>query len=294
MPISAKQTIIFHLKIAYFIRENVASFTAKYIDSYSKQIFLLFLFCSNQICEAKKMQFVSANRIVERKIDEDSEETYKTPQVLIDQLLELFFTGKLDDKIIRDQVETIVIAGNETTALSLSYITLLLAMYPDVQEKVYDEVHSVFETQDEEITYEHIQRLPYLDRVIKEGMRILPVVPFMMRTATADTQITDCTIPKEAFILMSIFNLHRVSLNSFFLNEEMNISEKLILNLIFYYFSEEIFEIFQIIFIFLSISDKIYGVMTLKNSTRTISYQKMSANDMRFPFCLSVAAPEIV
>lgn len=164
------------------------------------------------------MQFVTANgvRITENKIDENSEETYKTPQVLIDQLLELYFTGKLDDKIIRDQIETIVIAGNETTALSLSYIILLLAMYPDVQEKVYDELRSVFENQDDEMNYEYIQRLPYLDRVIKEGMRVLPVVPFMMRTATADTQISECIIPKDAFILMSIYNLHRVRKVFFF------------------------------------------------------------------------------
>lgn len=164
-----------------------------------------------QICDAKKLEFIVENKLYNRKISEDSMETYKTPQVLIDQLLELCFSGKLDEKIIRDQVETIVIAGNETTALSLSYIILLLAMYPEVQDRVYQELHSVFDDQDEIMTYDHIQRLPYLDRVIKEGMRLLPVVPFIMRTATADTQISNCTIPKNAFILMSIFNLHRVS-----------------------------------------------------------------------------------
>lgn len=108
-------------------------------------------------------------------------------------------------------METIVIAGNETTALSLSYIILLLAMHPDVQDKVYDELHEVFDAQDEIMTYEHIQRLTYFDRVIKEGLRLLPVVPFIMRTATADTQISNCIVPKDAFILMSLFNLHRVS-----------------------------------------------------------------------------------
>lgn len=137
--------------------------------------------------------------------------------------MELYFTGKLDDKIIRDQVETIVIAGNETTALSLSYIILLLAMYPDVQEMAYNELHSIFNSQDEEIKYEHIQRLSYMERVIKEGMRILPVVPFMMRTATADTQISNCTIPKDAYILMSIFNLHRVSLVFFNFSVSANV-----------------------------------------------------------------------
>lgn len=110
-----------------------------------------------------------------RKISEDSEDTYKTPQVLIDQLFELHFNGKLDDKIIRDQVETIVIAGNETTALSLSYIILLLAMHPTVQEKVYEELQTVFDSQNEEVTYEHIQRLTYLDRVIKEGEKFMGI-----------------------------------------------------------------------------------------------------------------------
>lgn len=84
-------------------------------------------------------------------------------------------------------------------------------MHPDVQDKVYDELHEVFDEQDEIMTYEHIQRLTYLDRVIKEGLRLLPVVPFIMRTATADTQISNCIVPKDAFILMSLFNLHRVS-----------------------------------------------------------------------------------
>lgn len=117
----------------------------------------------------KKQEFINELKMHHRKISEDSEETYKTPQVLIDQLFELHFSGKLDDKVIRDQVETIVIAGNETTALSLSYIILLLAMNPSVQEKVYDELHMVFDSQNEEVTYEHIQRLTYLDRCIKEG-----------------------------------------------------------------------------------------------------------------------------
>lgn len=109
-----------------------------------------------------------------RKIAEDSDQMYNTPQILIDQLFELHFNGKLDDKIIRDQVETIVIAGNETTALSLSYIILLLAMHPAIQETVYEELRMVFDSQNEETAYEHIQRLSYLDRVIKEGFLFFP------------------------------------------------------------------------------------------------------------------------
>lgn len=42
-------------------------------------------------------------------------------------------------------------------------------------EKVYD-------TQDEDTTYERVQQLPYLDLVLKEGMRMFPVAPFIVRT----------------------------------------------------------------------------------------------------------------
>lgn len=74
-----------------------------------------------KICDAKKEEFIVQNKVTMKKISEDSEETYKTPQVLIDQLLELYFTGKLDEKIIGDQVETIVVL--KLNILVVSFIT---------------------------------------------------------------------------------------------------------------------------------------------------------------------------
>lgn len=43
------------------------------------------------------------------------------------------------------------------------------------------------------------------------GMRMFPVAPFLVRTSTADTPVSNCIIPKDAIIMMSIFNLHYVS-----------------------------------------------------------------------------------
>lgn len=150
------------------------------------------------------------NKIAEEVIDEHSEENYKTPQVLIDKLFRLFFAGKFSEQVVKEQIETVLIAGNETSALTLSYTILLLAMYPDIQEKVYAELRSVYDTQDEYTTYEKVQQLPYLEMVLKEGMRMFPVAPFIVRTATADTPISNCIIPNGAIIMMSIFNLQRV------------------------------------------------------------------------------------
>lgn len=81
--------------------------------------------------------------IVEKAISDDSEKSYKTPQVLIDQLFYLFYTGKFPDQLVKEQIETVLIAGNETSALTLSYTILLLAMHPDIQDQLYDELRLV-------------------------------------------------------------------------------------------------------------------------------------------------------
>lgn len=160
----------------------------------------------------KRDEYFSKNsdKIAEKTISEDSEEAYKSPQILIDQLFRLFFAGKFSEQLVKEQIETVLIAGNETSALTLSYTILLLAMHPDIQERLYNELRSVYESQDEDSSYEIIQRLPYLDLVLKEGMRMFPVAPFIVRTATADTAVSSCVIPKNSIIMMSIFNMQRV------------------------------------------------------------------------------------
>ena len=66
---------------------------------------------------------------------------------------------------MKEQIETVLIAGNETSALTLSYTILMLAMHPEIQDRLYEELHSVYASQDEYTGYEKIQQLPYLDMV---------------------------------------------------------------------------------------------------------------------------------
>lgn len=173
------------------------------------------MFACLQIRNVKKEEYYQANKDkigrdkVLQTIDESSEETYKTPQVLIDKLLQLFYDGHFEERIIKEQIETVIIAGNETSALTISYVLLLLAMHPDIQERVYDELRSIYESQTEDTAYEHVQKMPYLDAVLKEGMRLFPVAPFIVRTVCADIQLNTCTLPKDAIVMMSLFNMHR-------------------------------------------------------------------------------------
>ncbi|CAI8013017.1 Cytochrome P450 3A14 [Geodia barretti] len=66
-----------------------------------------------------------------------------------------------------------LLAGYETTANTLSFTTYLLAMNPDVQEKLQAEIDQYFEEDPEASLYEAAQKLKYLDMVIHESMRLL-------------------------------------------------------------------------------------------------------------------------
>lgn len=164
-----------------------------------------------QIRQVKKQEYFEKNRdeIGAKVITEDSNESYKSPQVLIDQMFRLFYAGKFTEDIVKEQIETVIIAGNETSALTISYVILLLAMYPEVQERLYEELNAAYHPDEDYSTYEQVQKLTYLDWVLKEGLRLFPAAPFIVRCCTADTKISTCTIPKDAIVMMSIFTLHR-------------------------------------------------------------------------------------
>jgi cytochrome P450 len=54
---------------------------------------------------------------------------------------------------------------------------MLLATHPEIQEKAFAELNEVFYSDEVEISYDNITKLDYLERIIKESLRLCPVVP---------------------------------------------------------------------------------------------------------------------
>lgn len=65
----------------------------------------------------------------------------------------------------------------------------ICGMYPQYQEKIYQEIHSELGTDPENVTPESVQKLQYLDMCLKEILRLFPIAPFIMRKTTEDVQI---------------------------------------------------------------------------------------------------------
>lgn len=99
--------------------------------------------------------------------------------------------------------------GSETTATVISAAVLMLAIHPEYQDRVVEELHTLFENFDEPVTKEHIAQLSELDLVLKETMRLFPPAPFIAREATADFPLFDGIVPKGTQIILGLYNMHR-------------------------------------------------------------------------------------
>lgn len=122
----------------------------------------------------------------------------------------MYFDDKLNEEQVTQNIHAIIAAGYETSALAPCYTILMLAMHPDIQEQLFMELKSVFSTQDEQCSYEHIQQLTVLDCVIKETLRLYPPAPYIGRFTTDDVPLKTFTIPEGAMISISLASLHRV------------------------------------------------------------------------------------
>lgn len=125
-------------------------------------------------------------------------------------LIPLCAEGKLNAEVAKQNIDILLVAGHETTASTISFAVLLLAMHPNIQEQVFNELHSIYETPDQETTYEMMQKFDLLDRVIKETMRLFPVGFNFLRMPTVDVPLRNCVIPKGVIITMPVYTLHRV------------------------------------------------------------------------------------
>lgn len=157
-----------------------------------------------QVFEVKKSEYLV------KKQNPQLVDYEKAPQSSIDVLLESYFSGRASEQLIKQQIEVLLMAGGDTTALTISFALLMLAMHPDMQEKLYSELHSVYNSQDEETTFDMLHKLPLLECCLKETLRMFPAASLIGRVPAEDIAVSTCVIPKDTIVALSIVTLHRV------------------------------------------------------------------------------------
>ncbi|KAF0304137.1 Cytochrome P450 3A31 [Amphibalanus amphitrite] len=116
----------------------------------------------------------------------------------------------LSDSSIVAQSSLFLVAGYDTTSMLLTFAGFCLALNQEIQERVQQEIDEALERHGG-LTYEAIQDMPYLDRVISETLRLYPPATRMERVCAKEYTLpdTDIQIPAGTLVYMPVFAMHR-------------------------------------------------------------------------------------
>nr|BFE84788.1 cytochrome P450 [Planobispora longispora] len=108
---------------------------------------------------------------------------------------------------IREELVTLLLAGHETTASTLSWAFHLIDGHPRVRERLHAEAVTVLG--DRLPVYEDLHQLRYTAMVVEEVMRLYPPVWALPRRALADDEVGGYHVPAGADVMISPYTLHR-------------------------------------------------------------------------------------
>jgi cytochrome P450 len=160
------------------------------------------LFTGSAMRETKRL----ADRAIEARKAEGAKPT--------PDLLDLLMAGsdpesgrQMTTAELRDNLLTFIVAGHETTALTLSWALYLCAFDPAVQAAAREEARAVLD--DRSATVSDLARLPQVRRIVDEALRMYPPAAFLSRTAMAADELCGREVRPGDTVILPIYALHR-------------------------------------------------------------------------------------
>ncbi|GMT05634.1 hypothetical protein PENTCL1PPCAC_27808, partial [Pristionchus entomophagus] len=98
--------------------------------------------------------------------------------------------------------------GHDTTSSGMGWALWCLATNQEVQEAACQEVSATFGGSDRSITVEDLKAMPYLEKVIKETLRIFPAVPQVQRKVEHDFKIGEYIVPAGTDLMLPPLLVH--------------------------------------------------------------------------------------
>jgi len=130
-----------------------------------------------------------------------------------DDLLDMLLNSKyedgssMDNERLIDEILILFVAGHETTSNALSFCLSLLALHPEIQNKVFKEAS---EFGSEELSLmEQFQKSKYTTQCVEEAMRLYPPAYFSDRVNIENDEYQDIKLRKGTTVLISFFEIHR-------------------------------------------------------------------------------------
>ncbi|BES87668.1 Ligand-gated ion channel [Nesidiocoris tenuis] len=114
------------------------------------------------------------------------------------------------DEDVREEVDTFMFEGHDTTTAGICFALDCLAGYPQYQDKIYEELKVKYSAADCNPTMDEINEFKYLDMFLKEVLRLCPSVPNIARQLTEPLQLASgYTLPAGCLAVVNFYLLHR-------------------------------------------------------------------------------------
>lgn len=200
---------LFSSEISDSIKKIERSFLA--ISQYFYD-FISFPFIPPYLPIPRNLHFKKALHELDTVIYSIIRERRKTQKDVGDLLSKLLDThdedgSYLDDELLRDELLTLLLAGHDTVANSMTWMWYLLSQHPDVEARLHSEVASVLGGRLP--TAADMPNLSYSHMVISETLRLYPPVWAMGRRAIKDDMLGEYHIPANSHIFVCSYTTHR-------------------------------------------------------------------------------------
>ncbi|KAL1450855.1 hypothetical protein WDU94_003170 [Cyamophila willieti] len=143
-------------------------------------------------------------------VEEDVGE--KKRLAFLDLLIESAQNGVvLTDEEIKEQVDTIMFEGHDTTAAGSSFFLCVMGTHPEIQKKVIQEIDEIFGDSDRPCTFQDTLEMKYMERCIMETLRMFPPVPIIARELQQEVKMNSCdvVIPAKCTVVVATLKVHR-------------------------------------------------------------------------------------
>nr|AEL88542.1 cytochrome P450 CYP4BD5v1 [Dendroctonus rhizophagus] len=172
--------------------------------------------------KALKIIHEHVDAVISKRLEEYSQKPEKSSQsddfgvkkrlAFLDMLLEARIDGKpLTKTELRDEVNTFMFEGHDTTSSAMSFALYLIATHPEVQDKLFEEQTQIFpsDCKNARPSHNELLEMKYLDLVIKETLRLFPPVTFYGRKLAHDVEFKGTLYPKGLSVLLFPYGSHR-------------------------------------------------------------------------------------
>jgi cytochrome P450 family 4 len=198
------EIVVYRLTYTWLVDKVVNMFRLGYLKE-RRVVNTLHRFTSRMIAEREKT-------FEEVQLPKETDEVYTTKRRLA--MLDLLLSAKkkdnaIDDTGIREEVDTFTFEGHDTTSAALSFALMLIACNRSVQDQIVEEIEAVLGDVHKRPTYNDLQEMKYLERTVKEVLRLYPSVHMVSRK-TGEEVVTGSgyVIPKNSIVLLQIYDIH--------------------------------------------------------------------------------------